>query len=79
MPKEIRIMPKKPIPSACIKPADDPDVWRPVRNAPRAAAIDGTILVDLAFIFEALDDSLWWPMTDLAEGYLPLEATKLWL
>jgi hypothetical protein len=55
------------------------DLWQVVRNAPKSNALDGSILVDLAFVCQGLETSIWWPLADLVEGYLPLEATKLWL
>jgi hypothetical protein len=42
-----------------------------VQRAPRAKALDGAILVDLAFIRPGLTDPLWWPLRDVLKGYLP--------
>jgi hypothetical protein len=42
-----------------------------VARAPRAKALDGTTLIDLAFILPEYPEDLWWPLRELLAGYWP--------
>jgi hypothetical protein len=54
-----------------IIPETDPDFWRALRNAPRAKALNGSVLVDLAFMYPHYAEPKWWPLRDLLAGYVP--------
>ena len=71
-------MRKNDTPFPAIEPANDGvDFWRAVQNAPSAKALDGSMLVDLSFIYEGLTTSVWWPRRELLAGYVPPEVPGL--
>jgi hypothetical protein len=54
-----------------LMPGIDQQFWRTVKIAPRAKALDGTVLVDLAFIFPECTETTWWPLQELLWGCVP--------